>query len=155
MSNKKFLGKLIAIDMYNCTGELLEQQNEVKDLLEAGCAKFSLGLQQCLITSVEGAAEYSVTALCQQGHVALHVYPTMGFMTADICTCLEDADPAGLGRYLRNVLEADRAKITLVDRGDFGTASDMKPKRRSNVKFIRRTKNLGGKLKQLLRFKKK
>ncbi|MBR5582086.1 MAG: S-adenosylmethionine decarboxylase, partial [Phascolarctobacterium sp.] len=80
--------------------------------------------------------------------VTLHIYPELGFVTADIFSCLEGATPDKVSKYMRAYFDADKSKITLLDRGDFGTLSDMKPHRRSNVKFIRRTQNLGGKLKR-------
>ena len=86
--------------------------------------------------------------------MTLHIYPEMGFMTADIFSCFNDADPAYMARYLRVTFDADKSKITLLDRGDFGTQNDMKPTHRSKIKFIRRTKNVtsnvGNKLKKMM-----
>ena len=49
---------------------------------------------------------------------------------------IKEADPASMASYLRVAFDADKSKITLLDRGDFGSQSDMKPSRRSNIKFI-------------------
>ena len=148
MSTKKFTGKLIAVDMYNCSAAIIGNETDAKEQLLHACNAF--GLQPCDIITrkEEGSSEYSLFAICKQGHVTLHIYPELGFVTADIFSCLEGATPDQVSKYMRAYFDADKSKITLLDRGDFGTLSDMKPHRRSNVKFIRRTQNLGGKIKK-------
>lgn len=150
MSTKKFTGKLIAVDMYNCSDVIINNLEDAKEQLQHACSAF--GLQPCdiVVRKEEEQSEYSLFAICKQGHVTLHVYPELGFSTADVFSCLEDAEPENVAKYLRTYFDADKSKITLLDRGDFGTLSDMKPHRRSKVKFIRRTQNLGGKLKNII-----
>lgn len=150
MKIKKCLGKLIAIDMYNCTANYITAPATAQELLESSCQKHNLALVQTYIHQEDNSSEYILTAICHQGHVALHIYPELGFMAADIFSCYSEADPAALARTLRTVFDADKSKITLVDRGDFGSESDMKPKYGSKTTFIRRTKNLGGKLKKMI-----
>ncbi|MGM9529245.1 MAG: S-adenosylmethionine decarboxylase family protein [Phascolarctobacterium sp.] len=154
MKQKSFLGKLIAVDMYNCGTEEVVTPAVAEEKLRKGCEEYSMRCQQIVCYQEEGAKEYSLFAICQQGHVTLHIYPEMGFMTADIFSCFADADPAAMARYLREAFDADKSKITLLDRGDFGSKNDMKPTHRSKIKFIRRTKNvtsnMGSKLKKMM-----
>lgn len=150
MKTKKFTGKLIAVDMYNCSDEILNDVSAAEKILEQACKDFFMNPCQVICSCEENKSEYSLFAICRQGHVTLHIYPEVGFATADVFSCFADADPAGLAQFIRNYLDADKSKITLLDRGDFGSESDMKPHRRSNVKFIRRTQNLGGKLKKIM-----
>lgn len=150
MKTKKFTGKLIAVDMYNCSAAILNDADAAEKTLEEACKEFSMSPCQIIRNCEEAQSEYSLFAVCKQGHVTLHIYPEVGFVTADVYSCYENSDPAGMARYLRTYLDADKSKITLLDRGDFGSESDMKPHRRSNVKFIRRTQNLGGKLKKMM-----
>ena len=150
MTTKKFTGKLIAIDMYNCSDKIIKDEAAAKEQLQQACNSF--GLQPCDIITrkEEEQSEYSLFAICKQGHVTLHIYPNMGFATADVFSCMEGAEPENVAKFLRTYFDADKSKITLLDRGDFDTLSDMKPHRRSKVKFIRRTQNLGGKLKKIM-----
>ncbi len=150
MSTKKFTGKLIAVDMYNCSDVIINNLDDAKAQLQQACSSF--GLQPCdiIVRKEEEQSEYSLFSICKQGHVTLHIYPEMGFATADVFSCMEGAEPENVAKYLRTYFDADKSKITLLDRGDFGTLSDMKPHRRSKVKFIRRTQNLGGKLKNII-----
>lgn len=150
MTTKKFTGKLIAVDMYNCSDATIKNEEAAKEQLQHACSAFSLQPCDIFVHKEEAQSEYSLFAICKQGHVTLHVYPEMGFATADVFSCAEGSDPAAVAKYLRTYFDADKSKITLLDRGDFGTLSDMKPHRRSKVRFIRRTQNLGGKLKKIM-----
>lgn len=154
MQPKKFTGKLIAIDMYNCGVNELSNTEKAQELLLAGCEEFHMENKHVICSQEEGQSEYSLLAACKQGHVTLHIYPELGFIAADIFSCFDDADPAGMARYLRQAFNCDKAKITLLDRGDFGSKYDMKPNHRSNIKFIRRTQNVtqnvGDKLKKMI-----
>lgn len=154
MQPKKFTGKLIAIDMYNCGVNEVNDTEKAKTLLQEGCDEYRMNSHELLVCQEEGQSEYSISAPCKQGHVTLHVYPKLGFIAADIFSCYDAADPAGMARYLRSAFDCDKAKITLLDRGDFGSKYDMKPNHRSNIKFIRRTqnvtKNVGAQLKKMM-----
>lgn len=154
MQPKSFTGKLIAIDMYNCGAGETSDVQKAQQLLEAGCSEFHLESQQVIVCQEQGQDEYSISAVCKQGHVTLHIYPKLGFIAADIFSCHDGADPAGMARYLRSAFVCDKAKITLLDRGDFGNKYDMKPNHRSHIKFIRRTQNMtqnvGDKLKKMM-----
>ncbi len=154
MKPKNFIGKLIAIDMYNCGSEEIADPKLAEDLLLKGCQEFSMQSQQIICCQEEGQNEYSLFAICKQGPITLHAYPELGFMTADIFSCFATAEPAAMARYLREAFNADKSKITLLDRGDFGSKNDMKPTHRSKIKFIRRTKNVtqnvGDKLKKMM-----
>ncbi len=143
-------GKLIAVDMYSCNDAVLHKPADLQAAVEKGCRDFALQPMQVMQYDEAEQIEYMLFAACRLGHVTLHVYPDIGFVAADIFSCCEGANPAGMAKYLRSCLDADKSKITLLDRGDFGSESDMKPSRRSKIKFIRRTENIGGKLKKIM-----
>ncbi len=147
---KKCLGTLIAADMYNCDEAVLKDIEKTEKALADACREYCMDHRQIIHFQEEGQSEYSITVICNQGHITLHVYPDMGFMTADVFSCYKNANPADMARHLRRYFDADKSKITLLDRGDFGTENDMKPHRRSQIKFIRRTRDLSGKLKQMI-----
>lgn len=150
MKMKKLTGKLIAVDMYNCSAKLIGDVKASEATLQQACKDYSMQVCQILCNQEEEQSEYSLSAICKQGHITLHVYPELGFATLDVFSCREGADPAGVAKFLRTYFDADKSKITLLDRGDFGSESDMKPHRRSNVKFIRRTQSFGGKIKDIM-----
>lgn len=152
MTKKNYFGKLVAVDMYNCSAELAADVEAAKAALAEACSAHGMTCLQVIDYKPENMneEEYSLAALCIQGHIILHIFPAMGFITCDIFSCEKKAEVEGLSRSLRSHFRADKSKITLVNRGDFGSEADMKPHRSSNVKLIRRTKNLGGKLKRMI-----
>lgn len=150
MKVKNFMGKLIVIDMYSCKENAINDIEFVKNSLSEACVKFGMDLEQLVCNEDAEGKEYSVVAICKRGHVTLHVYKELGFVTADVFSCNEGAQPADLSRQLRIFLGTDKAKITLLDRGDFGSVVDMKPRRNSKIKLGRHTKNLGNKLKNMI-----
>ncbi len=150
MNKKKYTGKLIAIDMYNCYAVTIADIAATEKALVDGCAKYGMQLCEVVHHKEEDQEEYCLFAICKQGHVTLHIYPEIGFVATDIFSCYPEADPAGMSRCVRDYFDADKAKITLLDRGDFGSENDMKPHHRNNTRLIRRTQNLGGKLKKIM-----
>lgn len=150
MKVKNCKGKLIVVDMYSCKEAVISNMEAVKAELEQACSKFNMALSQVVCNEDEEQKEYSVVAVCKRGHVTLHIYKDLGFVTADVFSCYEAAQPAELSRALRVFFGTDKAKITLLDRGDFGNETDMKPRRNSKIKFSKRTKVLGNEIKKIL-----
>ena len=146
----KSIGTQIAIDMYNCSDALLNDDIGVKTFISNPSNDFSMQLRQIYIDREDGNNEYSVYLHCKQGHLTLHIYPELGFMTVDIFTCYKEAHPDKLAKHLRNYFNPDKSKITYLDRGDFGSESDMKPRSKSKIKTIRRARNLGNKLGKII-----
>lgn len=150
MKIKDCKGKLIAIDMYSCNENVINDIELVKSELTKACEQYSMALFQIIICENDDSNEYSLAAVCKNGHVTLHVYKKLGFVAADILSSYEAAQPSELSRFLRVFLGADKSKITLLERGDFGSEVDMKPRRNSKVKFMRHTRSLGNKLKKMI-----
>lgn len=67
MQPKKFTGKLIAIDMYNCGVNEVNDTEKAKTLLQEGCDKYQMNSRELLVCQEEGQSEYSISALCKQG----------------------------------------------------------------------------------------
>ena len=143
-------GKLIVVDMYSCEDAVIDDKETVQKILSQACIEYGMDLTQIVCCEDEQNAEYSVMAVCHRGHVNLHVYRELGFVAADVFSCQAGSRPSELSRYLRQYFETDKAKITLIDRGDFGSELDMKPRRKSNIKLVRRTKSIGNKLKKIM-----
>ena len=150
MKTKNCKGKLIVVDMYSCNEAVINDLEGIKANLDKACADFSMELLQLVVNEDVEQKEYSIVLLCKRGYVTLHIYKELGFVTADVFSCNENAKPAELSRYLRGFFGTDKAKITLIDRGDFGSETDMKPRRNSKIKLGRHTRSLGNKLKKMI-----
>ena len=150
MKVKDCKGKLIVVDMYGCKANVINDIEGVKNALSEGCAQFGMDMSEVVCNEYLDNNEYSVVVVCKRGHVTVHVYKDLGFVAADVFSCHEGAHPEQLSRQLRAYFGTDKAKITLLDRGDFGTEVDMKPRKNSNIKLGRRTRNLGNRLKKMI-----
>jgi S-adenosylmethionine decarboxylase len=141
--NLKSTGKLIAMDMYNCSTALLDDADKVAWTLEDKAKACNMSPRKIIMDREEGSKEFSVGVSCKQGHVLMHLYPEIGFGTIDIFTRREDAEPDRLARQLREYFNPDKTKVTYLNRGDFGSLADMKPRRHRNTTAMRRMRNFG------------
>lgn len=137
--------------MYNCSDELLSDNKNVERMLTDAAADFAMEPHHCRMDHEEGSQEYSLGVMCKQGHIMMHIYPELGFATIDIFTCNTQANADGLALYLRRFFNPDKVKVTYLERGDFGSETDMKPRRRSNTKTMRKVVNAGKKFKNILK----
>ncbi|HIU63425.1 MAG TPA: S-adenosylmethionine decarboxylase [Candidatus Avacidaminococcus intestinavium] len=138
-------GAQIAIDMYSCKYDFLSNNQLVEATLKKAITDYKFGAY-AIYHYTDEDNEYSFCIPCQRGHINLHVYPELGFVAVDIFTCKEDADSDRLAGFLKKQFSPDKAKITFLQRGDFGSQNDMKPRRKSQVKPMHRAKNAGKKL---------
>ena len=150
MKIKDCKGKLIVVDMYGCKADVINDIEGVKTVLSEACVNFGMDMSEVVCNEYPENKEYSVIVACKRGHVTVHVYKEIGFVAVDVFSCHDGAHPEQMSRFLRTYFGTDKAKITLLDRGDFGTEVDMKPRRNSNIKFGRRTRSLGNKLKKII-----
>jgi S-adenosylmethionine decarboxylase len=141
--NIKSIGKLIAMDMYNCSSDLLSDADKVAWNLEEKAKECNMASRKIIMDHEEGSKEFSVGVSCKQGHVLMHLYPDIGFASIDIFTRRPDAEPDKLARLLRLYFNPDKTKVTYLNRGDFGSVADMKPSYHRNTKTMRRMRNMG------------
>lgn len=145
-----YKGTQIAIDMYACDGETISNKDTVKAILKNAVEQYKMEEHSIYFNDDQGNNEYSYIIPCKRGHINIHVYPTLGFVAADIFTINDAANPEQLAITLRKEFAPDKSKITFLERGDFGSQNDMKPRRKRQVKTIRRAKNAGAAFKRLI-----
>ncbi len=143
-------GKLLAMDMYNCDANILEDCNKVIAIVNAAATDTAMQMLKVEHSDAEEGKSYSLFGICIQGHIVIHAYPEYGFCDMDIYSNFPEAHPSACARSIRQQMNPDKVKITVLDRGDFGSENDMKPHRRSSSKLIRRTKNIGRHLKKII-----
>lgn len=143
-------GKLLAIDMYNCDANILDDYNKVIEIIKKAAADNAMQIIKVEHSDADEGNAYSLFGICIQGHILIHAYPEYGFCGMDTYSNFPVAHPSACARAIRKELNPDKVKITVLDLGDFGSENDMKPHRRSSSKLIRRTKNFGGKLKKMM-----
>lgn len=143
-------GKLLAMDMYNCDANILDDYTKVIEIINSTANDTAMQILKVEHSDAEEGKSYSLFGICVQGHIVIHAYPEYGFCDMDIYSNFPIAHPSACARAIRKELNPDKVKITVLDRGDFGSENDMKPHRRTSTKFFRRTKNFGGRLKKMM-----
>lgn len=152
----KFKGMQIAMDLYNCDGDIIENKNLVKKIIEDAAKIHTMKEINLYYNQDPDSGDYSYLMPCNYGHINLHVFPDLGFVAADIFTVDEAANPEELVALIRRKLAPDKSKLTILKRGDFGSINDMKPRRKKQIRTMHRAKTAGAVLRKLvLRPKKK
>ena len=146
----KFKGIQIAMDLYNCDGDVIEDKDAVKDIIEDAAKRHSMKEINLYYNENAESNDYSYLMPCQYGHINLHIFPDLGFVAADIFTVDEAANPEELVALIRKQLAPDKSKLTILKRGDFGSINDMKPRRKKQVRTMHRAKTAGAVLKKLV-----
>lgn len=147
-------GTQAALDMYRCAEEIVFDKKKIRDVLEEAAERFSLKELALYSTENDEGDDFCFVMLCTNGHIFLHVFPTYGYVEADVFTLESAASPEQVAVFLRQEFGPDQTKLTTLKRGDYGSIKDMKPQRKKMVKTMRRAKNAGAKLKKFMTWKK-
>ena len=146
-------GTQAALDMYRCPEDVVFDKEKIRDILEEASDRFSLKELALYATENDEGDDFCFVMLCTNGHLFLHVFPTYGYVEADIFTLESGANPEQVAVFLRQEFGPDQSKLTTLKRGDYGSIKDMKPQRKKMVKTMRRAKNAGAKLKKFMTWK--
>ena len=146
-------GTQAALDMYRCAEDVVFDKEKIRDILEEAADRFSLKELALYATENDEGDDFCFVMLCTNGHLFLHVFPTYGYVEADIFTLESGANPEQVAVFLRQEFGPDQSKLTTLKRGDYGSIKDMKPQRKKMVKTMRRAKNAGAKLKKFMTWK--
>ncbi|MGI6262709.1 MAG: S-adenosylmethionine decarboxylase family protein [Succiniclasticum sp.] len=146
----KSTGMLIAIDMYNCKEEHLEDSKVLSQALFALAEKYVMAPHDVQIYKEKNDLDYALFIACYGGHITFHIYPDRGYVGADVFTIDETAEPDAFARAAMNFLDPDKLKVTYVQRQDYGSRKDMKPRHRTRSKTINRMHKVNEKLKNLM-----
>lgn len=136
-----FKGTQVAMDMYNCILDVIDSQDKVKEVLENAAKEFKMEVRNIYHNPSSESDDYAYIMLCASGNIDIYVFPSLGYCAVDIFTAEDTANPEQLAIYIRKQFAPDQSKLTMLNRGDFGSISDMKPRRKKQVRPIRRAKN--------------
>jgi len=145
------LGQHLLIDLYACLENTISSLPILQNSLMNALASAQQQVNE--ISTEELDEEFILFALANQSHVTMHAYPHLGYVAVDIYSFNRPFDTSIVMRELKKALGSDRVKATSVQRGDFGSERDMKPRRQSSLSTIGRVtrtrtrlKNTGVKL---------
>ncbi|MBP3781245.1 MAG: adenosylmethionine decarboxylase [Selenomonas sp.] len=145
----KILARHLTADLFNCQNRQLNDNELIKDMLINLIQKFDMQLIKLNMESLDDSHTVYMVVL-NQGHITMHVYQELKYVSLDIFLCQENAEPDKLGQAVRNYFKPDKTKTTVLKRGDFGTAKDLKPKVKTKVAPLRKIHNTGAKVIRIL-----
>lgn len=134
MSNA--IGTHLLIDLYTCLEDVVNSpliiQESVTNALEV--AQQPIDEISCHVLDNE-VVLFAVSPHC---HIAVHAYPDMGYVAVDIYTFDLPLQATLIMRVLKQSFGAERVKATSINRGDFGSIRDMKPRKKSSLSAMGR-----------------
>ena len=149
MYQLKILARHLTIDMYKCKESCFTDMEQLVDKLKTLLAESKLevvsGMHQLL---PDGHA--AIMILFDEGHMTVHAFPELRYISADTFLCQQNATPELLFNTFRKLFNPEKTKTTLLKRGDFGSVTDMKPKYKTRTAPIRKIRNTGNKVIKIL-----
>ena len=145
----KILARHLTADLFNCKNNKLTDIELIKANLDDALADTDLKVIDLKIQQLN--KEHSLLiAILPNGHITLHIYADLKYVALDIFLCQEDAEPDKLSKEIRNFFKPDKTKTTVLKRGNFGNAKEIKPKVKTKVAPLRKIHNTGAKVIRIL-----
>lgn len=145
----KILARHLTADLFNCKNNKLTDIDLIKDTLNDALADHNLPIIDLKVQQLS-EEHYILMAILADGHITLHIYTDLKYVALDIFLCHEDAEPDILSKEIRNFFKPDKTKTTVLKRGNFGNAKDIKPKVKTKVAPLRKIHNTGAKVIRIL-----
>ena len=145
----KILARHLTADLFNCKNNKLTDIELIKANLDDALADNDLKVIDLKIQQLN--KEHSLLiAILPNGHITLHIYADLKYVALDIFLCQADAEPDKLSKEIRNFFKPDKTKTTVLKRGNFGNAKEIKPKVKTKVAPLRKIHNTGAKVIRIL-----
>ena len=141
----KTLARHLTANFFNCKNSKLQDINAILSALR----DVSEHLRFTLVDSIThqlSEDHYAIMMLFHEGHLTLHVYTSLKYVALDVFLCQENACPDDVAHSMREFFKPDKIRSTLLKRGDFGTAIDIRPKTKTHLAPLRKLHNTGAKV---------
>ncbi|MCR5757611.1 MAG: adenosylmethionine decarboxylase [Selenomonas sp.] len=145
----KILARHLTADLFNCQNKQLNDNEQILDMLKKILQELEMQLISCSSENLDNGHNV-LMLIMSDGHITLHVYPERKYVALDVFLCREDAEPDKLGQAIRSFFKPDKIKTTILKRGGFGTAKELKPKVKTRVAPLRKIHNTGAKVIRIL-----
>ncbi len=142
------------MDLYNCKIEQLLGQGGIKTELPNLLEKTGFHILSSKVERLE-MSHAAIMLILKEGHFAIHIYPHIAYVAADLFVCDHNAQPEKLVQGIREIFKPEKLRTTYLKRGDFTNASDMKPKAKTKIAPLRRINNAGAKVIRFLAHRKR
>ncbi|MCR5438350.1 MAG: S-adenosylmethionine decarboxylase [Selenomonas sp.] len=145
----KILARHLTADLFNCKNNKLTDIELIKTMLDDALTDNNLKVIDTKIQQLDEDHNL-LMAILPDGHITLHIYADLKYVALDIFLCQEDAEPDKLSKEIRNFFKPDKTKTTVLKRGNFGNAKEIKPKVKTKVAPLRKIHNTGAKVIRIL-----
>ena len=145
----KILARHLTADLFNCQNKELTDNELILDTLKKIIHDLELQLIG-LSTETLANGHQVMMLILAEGHITLHVYPSLKYVALDIFLVQENAEPDKIGQAIRSFFKPDKIKTTVLKRGDFGAPKEIKPKVKTRVAPLRKIHNTGAKVIRIL-----
>lgn len=139
-------GKHILIDFYSCKDDYLNNENILIDGFISGLEVINFPTTEVAIAPQEN--EFIITAFDTNKHVIMHVYPNLAYIALDFYAFKAEINSSLLMKTIKDFFGAQKVTLTSVNRGNFDSLKDMKPKSKTKVTAKQRVKQTSKKIKK-------
>ena len=141
----KILARHLTADLFNCKNSKLTDTELIKENLQDTLKDLNFRLIHLDTEPLEDC-HVAIMAIFQEGQLTMDIYTDLKYVAIDIFLCRENAEPDKIARNIRSFFKPDKVKTTVLKRGNFGSAKDIRPKVRTKVAPLRRIHNTGAKV---------
>ena len=141
----KILARHLTADLFNCKNSKLTDTELIKKNLQDTLKDLNFRLIHLDTEPLEDC-HVAIMAIFQEGHLTMDIYTDLKYVAIYIFLCRENAEPDKIARNIRSFFKPDKVKTTVLKRGNFGSAKDIRPKVRTKVAPLRRIHNTGAKV---------
>ena len=122
-SNDGIIGKHVFANLYGVNPDIISNEDVMRSIVENAVRKSGATLLELKSWKVEGYhGGVSVIALVLESHIAIHTWPDYRYVTVDVYTCGEKADPVAAFRYIVEELKPEHYVAFYADRSSNGKA---------------------------------
>ena len=137
----KILARQLTLDLYNCNDKKFTDVEAIKTAVEG-----VFGSKVNIISTDLDNEHFGLVTAFREGHIALHIYKLLKYVSVDIFTCNESDESDELSKSLSKYFQPEKIKSTYLKRGDFGQEKEVKPKIKVRVAPLRKVRNVGAKV---------
>ncbi|MCR5177046.1 MAG: adenosylmethionine decarboxylase [Anaerovibrio sp.] len=143
------IARHITVDMYKCKNSCFDDMYALQTTIKSMLMESNLEILSS--TSQMMPDEHiAIVLLFNEGHITVHAFPELQYVSADAFLCEENAAPEQVFSSIKKLFKPEKTKTTILKRGDFGKNTDMKPKTKTKVAPLRRIHNTGSKVIKML-----
>lgn len=148
-SSMKVLSRQLTVDLYNCKTSMLGDTSLIQEIVKRTLINLGYSGLSFAAEEIE-PNHFAIVVIHSGGHVAMHIFKSLAYVSADVYLCHESAEPEEIYKQLRSFFKPEKMKTTFLKRGDFGREKEVKPKINTKVAPLRKIHNTGVKVVRVL-----